>query len=84
MKLGGAWGGFLNLEEVMLEVVTGLNWLVDDAVGFTGRIWFKVEPSREIARKGARLMKVTRVKRARETMKKKRPLKRASLVNGEI
>ena len=82
MKLGGAWGGFLNFEEVMLEVVTGLNGLLEDVVGLKGRIWFKMEPSRGVARKGARLMKATREKRANEARKMTRLFERASLTDG--
>ena len=81
MKLGGAWGGFLNFEEVMLDVVTGLNGLVEVVIGLEGRSWFRIEPKRGVVRKGARLTRVTRVKRARETRKMTRPLERASVIN---
>ncbi len=81
VKLGGAWGGFLNFEEVMLEVVTGLKEFVEDVVGLKGRNWFKMEPSRGVARKGARLMKVTRIKRAAERRRMNRPFERASVMD---
>ena len=79
VKLGGACGGFLNFEKVMLEVVTGLKELVKEEVGLEGRIWFRIEPSRGVARKGARLMKVTRMNRMAEKRRMKRPLERASV-----
>jgi hypothetical protein len=65
----------------MLEVVTGLNGLVKDEVG---RIWFNREPNRGAVRKGARLIKVTRMKREIEARRRRRPFERASLIGGKI
>ena len=80
VKLGGAWGGFLNLDEVILLVVTGLREPVEDAVGLKGRIWFKMEPSRGGARKGARASRVTTVKRTPER-RERRSFERASVTD---
>jgi hypothetical protein len=76
----------LNFDEDILDVETGLKELVEDVVGLKGRIWFKIAPSRGGARKGARVMKVTRVKRAAEARRMKRPFERASVTDamGEI
>ena len=66
----------------MLEVVTGLREVVEVVAGLKGRIWLKIDPSREVARNGARLTRVTRVKRAAEARRMRRALERASVKDG--
>lgn len=60
VKLGGAWGGF---RKAMAEVLTGLKGLVEEVTGLNGRTWFTIEPSRDEARKGARMTRAVMMKR---------------------
>jgi hypothetical protein len=64
-----------------VEVVTGLKGLVDDEVlaGLKGRIWFRRDPNRRGARKGARMTRQTRMKRAAEVRRVTKYLDRARM-----
>jgi hypothetical protein len=81
VKVGGAWGGLRNLAGAMVEVVTGLRELVAEAAGLKGRIWFKMEPSRGEARKGARMTRHRMEKRAAEA-RRMRVFGRARVTDG--
>ncbi len=70
-----------NFVGAIAEVVTGLKVLVAEAAGLNGRIWFKMEPSRGEARKGARMTRQTMEKRAAEA-RRMRVLGRARMTDG--